>query len=81
MRGKLDGMVDLPLIDGYADDLAANKFGYLSCWAADAAANIEDFHAWPETHEEGETVFVEVHCGLDSIVWGEGSVVEVCAPP
>ena len=80
LRGQLYGMINLPLIDGYTNNLTPNELRYLSCWATDAAADVEDFHARLEAHKEGEAVFVEVQGGLDGVVRSKGCVVEVSTP-
>ena len=73
-------MINLLLVDGDADDLTSYQLGDLSRRTANAAADVEDFHARTQAHEEGEAVFIEVHGGEDGVVGCERGVVEVGAP-
>jgi hypothetical protein len=59
LGGQLDRAIDLGLVDGDADDFAADEFRHLPGRSANAASHIEHFHPRSEAHEECEPVFDE----------------------
>lgn len=76
----MNGTINLHLVDGDADDLAADEFRNLPRGPADPAAHVEHLHPRSQAHQQRQPVLVEAHGAVDRVVRRERRVVEVLAP-
>ncbi len=74
------GPIDLVIVVVQPRDVDAGELGDFTCGPADAAADIEDFHAFAQGHHVCEVVLVAGNGLVEAFTIGKTAEVEGAAP-